>query len=56
MTPNTVSAETYWVWTDLAQDKNPKHSREGKRYGLPNTLGKYDKISIGYTRKYRNRM
>ncbi|WP_411552211.1 hypothetical protein [Paenibacillus lautus] len=29
MTPNTVTAQTYWVWTELAQEKNPKHARAG---------------------------
>jgi|GEM_PF-2143115 len=24
-----VKAQTYWVWTELAQEKNPKHTRAG---------------------------
>lgn len=25
----TVTAQTFWVWTEKAQEKNPKHSRVG---------------------------
>jgi hypothetical protein len=29
MTPNTVTADTHWVWTDKAQEKNPKYAKAG---------------------------
>ncbi|GAB6931611.1 hypothetical protein JCM10914A_55940 [Paenibacillus sp. JCM 10914] len=29
MTHNTVTAQSYWVWTDKAQEENPQRSRAG---------------------------
>lgn len=29
MTPNKVKAQTYWVWTNKAQEENPQRSRTG---------------------------
>lgn len=30
MAPNTVTAETTWVWTKKAQEKNPERSKAGE--------------------------
>ena len=29
MTPNTVTAQTYWVWSQKAQEQNPQRSKAG---------------------------
>lgn len=29
MTPNTVKAQSHWVWTDKAEKQNPQRSKAG---------------------------
>lgn len=29
MTPNTVTAQTYWVWSKKAEEQNPQRSKAG---------------------------